>query len=119
MPVSFERRDEIGIVTLSRPEARNAWGSDFNEGITRCFAAMEDDDEIRCAVLTGDEAGGAFSAGANLKDPKTHTMASSAAFIKGLPKRRDRAFEILGIFRSPSSAPATALPSASAATCAS
>ena len=98
MPVVFEKRGHIGIVTLSRPQARNAWGADFNEGIARHFAAMEDDDEIRCAVLTGDEAGGAFSAGANLKDPKTHTMASSAAFIKGLPKRRDRAFEILGNF---------------------
>src|SRR5947199_8959068 len=119
MPVSFERRGPIGIVTLSRPGARNAWGADFNEGIARHFAAMEDDDEIRCAVLTGDEAGGAFSAGANLKDPKTHTMASAAEFIKGIPKRRDRAFEILGHFPKPSSAPATALPSASAATCAS
>ena len=47
MPVSFERRDAIGIVTLSRPEARNAWGEDFNEGIARCFAAMEEDDAIR------------------------------------------------------------------------
>src|SRR5262249_56743974 len=43
----------------------------------------------------------AFSAGANLKDPKTHTMASSAAMIKSLPKRRDRAFEILGNFPKP------------------
>ena len=101
MPVVYEKRGHIGIVTLSRPQARNAWGADFNEGIARHFAAMEDDDEIRCAVLTGDEAGGAFSAGANLKDPKTHTMASSAAFIKGLPKRRDRAFEILGNFPKP------------------
>src|ERR1041384_2715269 len=101
MPVAYEKRGHIGIVTLSRPQARNAWGADFNEGIARHFAAMEDDDEIRCAVLTGDEAGGAFSAGANLKDPKTHTMASSAAFIKGLPKRRDRAFEILGNFPKP------------------
>src|SRR5437899_8695637 len=101
MPVSFARRGPIGIVTLSRPEARNAWGADFNEGLARHFAAMEDDDEIRCAVLTGDEAGGAFSAGANLKDPKTHTMASAAEFIKGIPKRRDRAFEILGNFPKP------------------
>jgi enoyl-CoA hydratase/carnithine racemase len=62
---------------------------------------MEDDDQIRCAILTGDEAGGAFSAGANLKDPKTHTLASAAEFIKGLPKRRDRAFEILGNFPKP------------------
>jgi len=85
MPVAYEKRGHIGIVTLSRPQARNAWGADFNEGIARHFAAMEDDDDVRCAVLTGDEAGGAFSAGADLKDPKTHTMASSAAFIKSLP----------------------------------
>ena len=101
MPVTYEKRDHIGIVTLSRPSARNAWGPDFNEGLGRHFAAMEDDDEIRCAVLTGDESGGAFSAGANLKDPKTHTLASAAEFIKGLPKRRDRAFEILGNFPKP------------------
>jgi enoyl-CoA hydratase/carnithine racemase len=101
MPVSFERRDEIGIVTLSRPEARNAWGADFNEGITRCFAAMEDDDTIRCAVLTGDEAGGAFSAGANLKDPRTHTMKSAAEFIKSIAKRRARPFEVLANFPKP------------------
>ncbi len=90
MPVTYRKHGHIGIVTLSRPKARNAWGADFNEGIARRFAAMEDDDKIRCAILTGDEAGGAFSAGANLKDPKTHTLASAADFIKDLPKRRDR-----------------------------
>src|SRR6185436_7412585 len=101
MPVSYEKRGAIGIVTLSRPQARNAWGPDFNEGLARHLAAMEDDDEIRCAVLTGDEQGGAFSAGANLKDPKTHTMASAADFVKSLPKRRERAFEVLGNFPKP------------------
>ena|SRR5437660_583273 len=101
MPVTFERRDAIGIVTLSRPEARNAWGSDFNEGIARYFASMEDDDAIRCAVLTGDDAAGAFSAGANLKDPRTHTMESAADFIKSIAKRRGRAFEVLGNFPKP------------------
>ena len=101
MPVSYEKRDHIGVVTLSRPGARNAWGADFNEGLRRHFAAMEDDDEIRCAVLTGDESGGAFSAGANLKDPKTHTMASTADLIKSIPKRRHRAFEVLDHFPKP------------------
>jgi len=101
MPVSYEKRGHVGIVTLSRPGARNAWGADFNEGIARHFAAMEDDDDVRCAVLTGDEQGGAFSAGANLKDPKTHTMASAADFVKSLPKRRERAFEVLGNFPKP------------------
>jgi enoyl-CoA hydratase/carnithine racemase len=101
MPVTYEKRDHIGVVTLSRPGARNAWGPDFNEGLARHFAAMEDDDEIRCAILTGDESGGAFSAGANLKDPKTHTQDSTAAFIKGIAKRRGRAFEVLDNFPKP------------------
>ena len=101
MPILYDQRDGIGIVTLSRPAARNAWGADFNEGLAERFAAMEDDDGVRCAVLTGDEAGGAFSAGADLKDPQTHTLPSAAAFIKSLPKRRSRAFEVLSNFPKP------------------
>ena len=101
MPVTYEKRDHIGIVTLSRPTARNAWGPDFNEGLERHFDAMEDDDDIRCAILTGDESGGAFSAGANLKDPKTHTMASTEELIKSIPRRKHRAFEVLGNFPKP------------------
>src|SRR5436190_2082743 len=97
MHVTYDKRDHVGIVTLSRPGARNAWGADFNEGIARHFAAMEDDDDVRCAVLTGDEHGGAFSAGANLKHPKSARSRCSATF----PSR--------------SSAPSTATPSASAA----
>jgi enoyl-CoA hydratase/carnithine racemase len=101
MPVTYEKRDHIGVVTLSRPAARNAWGPDFNEGLMKHFAAMEDDDDIRCVILTGDESAGAFSAGANLKDPKTHTQSSTAAFIKSVAKRRERAFEVLGNFPKP------------------
>src|SRR6267143_1003820 len=101
MPVSYDKQDHIGIITLSRPEARNAWGDDFNEGIARYFTAMEDDDDIRCVVLTGDEKGGAFSAGANLKNPRTHTLSSTVDFIKSLPKRKDRPFEVLSSFSKP------------------
>jgi enoyl-CoA hydratase/carnithine racemase len=101
MPVTYEKRDRVGIVTLSRPEARNAWGQDFTDGIARYFAEMEDDDEVRCAILTGDDEGGAFSAGANLKDPRTHTLSSVADFIKSLPKQRERPFEVLSNFPKP------------------
>jgi enoyl-CoA hydratase/carnithine racemase len=101
MPVIYEKRDQVGVLTLSRPEARNAWGPDFTEGIAQYFTAMEDDDEIRCAVLTGDDNGGAFSAGANLKNPQTHTLASAGDFIKSLPKRKDRPFEVLSNFPKP------------------
>ena len=54
MPVQYETQGHVGIVTLSRPEARNAWGADLTQGIEHYFNHMEDDDDIRCAVLTGD-----------------------------------------------------------------
>ncbi len=101
MPISFEKRGQVGIVTLSRPEARNAWGADYNEGIAEYFAAMEDDDDILCAVLTGDESGRAFSAGAFLKSEETHTLPSVGGFIKNLPKRRNHVFDILQNFPKP------------------
>lgn len=101
MPVMYEKRAAVGIVTLSREEVRNAWGPDFTEGISRYFAEMEDDDEIRCAVLTGDDEGQAFSAGANLKDATTHTLGSVADFVKSIPKQRHRQFEVLSNFPKP------------------
>lgn len=102
MPVSYEKRNRVGIVTLSRPEARNAWGQDYNEGLTRYFNEMEDDDDVLCAVITGDEDGRAFSAGAYLKDPNTHTLSSVEDFVKNrLGKRRQYVFELLGNFPKP------------------
>ncbi len=49
---------------------------------------LEDDQDVRCVILTGDDRGGAFSAGADLKNPRTHTESSVANFIEGLPRRR-------------------------------
>ncbi len=58
MPVSYEKRGHVAVVTLSRPEGRNAWGQYFVDGVESHFEAMEADDEVRCAVLAGDEAPG-------------------------------------------------------------
>ena len=101
MPVLYEKRGHVGWLTLSRPEARNAWGDDFNEGIALRCDAMASDPEIRLAVLTGDEAGGAFSAGANLKNPRTHAQGSMAEFIEGLPQRHRSAGQVLSEFPKP------------------
>jgi len=61
-------------------------------GISRRFRErlpeLEEDREVRCVILTGDEKGGAFSAGADLKNPRTHTENSIADFLDDLPKRR-------------------------------
>jgi enoyl-CoA hydratase/carnithine racemase len=101
MPVLYEKRNRVGWLTLSRPEARNCWGEDFNQEITRRCDEMAADPEVRVAVLTGDEAGGAFSAGANLKDPRTHSQASMAEFIEALPKRHRSAGQVLTEFPKP------------------
>ncbi len=33
MPLLYEKRGHIAILTLSRPEARNAWSNDFAIGL--------------------------------------------------------------------------------------
>src|SRR5579875_2342312 len=86
MPVLYQKRDRIGWLTLSRPQARNCWGEDFDRDIPRLCEDMAADPDIRVAVLTGDEAGGAFSAGADLKDQRTHSAPAMAEFITGLPQ---------------------------------
>ena len=88
MPLLYERRGPVAILTLSRPEARNAWCEEYMVGLQQRLPELENDREIRCVILTGDEAGGAFSAGADLKNPRTHTMDSVADFIEALPSRR-------------------------------
>jgi len=101
MPVLHEKRNHVGWLTLSRPEARNCWGEDFNEEIAARCEEMASDPEIRVAVLTGDEAGGAFSAGANIKNPRTHIQDSMAEFIEALPKRHRSAGQVLTEFPKP------------------
>jgi len=88
MPLLYEKHDHVGILTLSRPEARNAWHQEFATGSQEQLPELEEDRDIRCVILTGDDTGGAFSAGADLKNPRTHTQNSIADFIEGLPHRR-------------------------------
>jgi enoyl-CoA hydratase/carnithine racemase len=88
MPLLCERIGQVAILTLSRPEARNAWCAEFHSGMRERLPELEDDASIRCVVLTGDDAGGAFSAGADLKNPATHTIKSIGNFIEALPNQR-------------------------------
>jgi enoyl-CoA hydratase/carnithine racemase len=101
MPVLYQKHNHVGWLTLSQPEARNCWGDDFNDEIAARCDEMAADPEIRVAVLTGDEAGGAFSAGANLRDPRTHREASMAEFIESLAKRHRSAGQVLTEFPKP------------------
>lgn len=102
MPLLCERIDHVAILTLSRPEARNAWCAEFQNGMRERLPELEDDDSIRCVILTGDDAGGAFSAGADLKNPATHTIKSIGNFIEALPhQRRSSPIQMVADFAKP------------------
>lgn len=101
MPLLSEKRNHTLYLTLSRPQARNCWADDFNEGLLAELGKAADDDEVRCVVLTGDESGGAFSAGADIKNPKSHSTASAAAFIKRIGKARNFPANVMTDFPKP------------------
>lgn len=61
----FERRGSTAVVTMNRPEAKNALSLPMLVGMADAWEEIDGDDEIRCAVLTG--AGGTFCSGMDLK----------------------------------------------------
>jgi enoyl-CoA hydratase len=60
-----EQRGQVLVVTMNRPEARNALSAEMLEIMREAWDRVDADDDIRVCVLTG--AGGAFCAGADLK----------------------------------------------------
>jgi enoyl-CoA hydratase len=61
------RADGIAIITINRPEQRNAMSREVREGLWRAWEKFEQDDAARIAILTG--AGDkAFCAGGDLKE---------------------------------------------------
>ncbi len=64
-PINYERTGAAALVTIDRPERRNAVDTETAELLREYLARFEDDDGARVLVLTG--AGEAFCAGADLK----------------------------------------------------
>lgn len=64
-PVLVDRRDALAIVTINRPERRNALDAEAKVALREALAAVAEDDGVRAVVLTG--SGGHFCAGQDLK----------------------------------------------------
>jgi len=62
---TVERDGGVVVITMNRPEARNALSPDMLVGIADAITYVDETPEVRCAILTG--AGGHFSSGADLK----------------------------------------------------
>jgi enoyl-CoA hydratase len=68
--VLVERRGSVQVITLNRPEAKNALNAAVAQRVADAVDELDSDPDLRVGVLTG--AGGVFSAGMDLK-----------AFMKG------------------------------------
>ena len=64
-PVLVERRNGVQVITINRPEAKNALDAAVARGVAAAVDELDADDELRGGVLTG--AGGTFSSGMDLK----------------------------------------------------
>jgi enoyl-CoA hydratase/carnithine racemase len=65
MSVRFDVDSPVGVITIDRPEVRNAVDGPTAVGLADAFRRFEAEDSLLVAVLTG--AGGTFCAGADLK----------------------------------------------------
>lgn len=63
--VLVEARGNILIVTLNRPEAKNAATKQLSEDVAAAMDRLDSDDSLRVGIITG--AGGTFCSGMDLK----------------------------------------------------
>ncbi|BBY80310.1 enoyl-CoA hydratase [Mycolicibacterium pulveris] len=58
--------DGVGVITLNRPERRNALHAEMYQAVPRLLERFAADDDIGCVLITG--AGDAFCAGGDVRD---------------------------------------------------
>ena len=63
--ILVDRDQDIAVITINRPEVRNAVDAPTAEALVHAFQEYDRDDRLSVAVLTG--AAGTFCAGADLK----------------------------------------------------
>lgn len=64
--VRYEARPPAVVLTMNRPDRRNALSRDLIAALTAAFTRARDDAAVRCVILTG--AGNAFCAGMDLAE---------------------------------------------------
>ena len=64
--LSSELSGKVRVITLSRPKNRNAWNEIMRNELSRALDQASRDAQVRVVVITGDNAGRAFCAGADL-----------------------------------------------------
>ena len=88
--VRAEAEGDVLVVTIARPEARNAVNLAVAEGIAAALDWLDGEDGLRAGVLTGD--GGTFCAGMDLKafvaGERSHVEGRGfAGIVQGPPRK--------------------------------
>jgi enoyl-CoA hydratase len=84
MPIDYEKKGRIALVTINRPEARNCLNPADLEELGRTWLKFKEDDEMLVGVVTG--AGDkAFCAGADLKTLIPHMNAAKTPILPTIP----------------------------------
>lgn len=83
-----EVTDGVAVITMNRPNSRNALSGEMLAGMTTALAQCETARDVRCVVLTG--AGGAFCAGGDVKGFAAGEMTSGGgpSFDEGVHQQR-------------------------------
>jgi len=69
----FEVRGAIAVITINRPDSRNAINKAVREGLRAAFLRFEADESLRVAILTG-SGDKAFCAGMDLKEASDNAL---------------------------------------------
>ena len=89
MVVEFEAKGRVAIITLNRPEARNAVNAAVASGLEKALDDYEANPSLWAAILTAK--GKAFCAGADLKEIAAGNAAGlSTCLLYTSPSPRDR-----------------------------
>lgn len=71
--IKAERINSIYLITLNRPEAKNAVNNQMWLELCKAFDELERNDQLRCGIITN--SGDCFCAGADLKEIATEVWA--------------------------------------------
>ena len=87
--VKVDSKDGVAVITIHRPDKRNALDTAMHDYLVRAFDALKADPSVRVVVLTG--AGKAFVSGADVKEFVGQTPVTVLSRLRGVPSAIDAA----------------------------
>ena len=85
----YEKENNLGIITINRPEVHNALNIDVYRELYDLFQAIEDDADVRVVILTGNGEK-AFVGGADISYMKGKTSVEIEEFVIAARRTNDR-----------------------------